>query len=136
MITVQRVPVARVEIDLLTLTMAEGESRALTAVAKDAKTALIQVLPFDVVTHPGHQVTLRAVDARGNRALATVSVTVDAQGRIVNREPLTRAGGAMMRIAPPPAPPAPAAAPPAAGAPAAQPPAFTSMFPPPPNISK
>jgi hypothetical protein len=29
---------------------------------------------------PGqHQVTLRAVDARGNRALATVSVTVDAQ---------------------------------------------------------
>ena len=35
-ITVHRVPVARVEIELQALTMAEGESRTLTAVVKDA----------------------------------------------------------------------------------------------------
>jgi hypothetical protein len=65
---------------------------------------------------------------------ATTAITVDDQGRIASREPITRAGGAMMRIAPPPPPPpaggaAPAAA---AGRPGGPPPAFVSMFPPAP----
>ena len=38
---------------------------------------------------------------------APAAVTVDAQGRIGNREPLTRSGGAMLRIQPPPPPPSP-----------------------------
>lgn len=63
---------------------------------------------------------------------APTAITVDGQGRIANRESLTRAGGAMMRIAPPPPPPAPAGAgrTGGGGGRAAGPaPVFTSMFP-------
>ena len=63
------------------------------------------------------------------------AVTVDTQGRIGGREPLTRPGGAMLRIEPP-APPASAGAGRAGGAPgrgrAAGPATFTSMFAPAP----
>lgn len=67
---------------------------------------------------------------------APVAVTVDDQGRIANREPLTRAGGAMMRIAPPPPPPAPAGAARGGGGggrAAGPAPVFTSMFAPAPS---
>ena len=50
---------------------------------------------------------------------APAAVTVDAQGRIGNREPLTRSGGAMLRIAAASStaePPAVPAAPPGGGA--------------------
>jgi hypothetical protein len=36
---------------------------------------------------------------------STATVTVDAQGRIANREPLLRSGGSQLRFAPPPPPP-------------------------------
>jgi 3-keto-disaccharide hydrolase/VCBS repeat protein/FG-GAP repeat protein len=64
---------------------------------------------------------------------APAAVTVDAQGRIGNREPLTRSGGAMLRIQPPPPPPSPgrAGGPPGGGRAADPAPAFVSMFPPP-----
>jgi hypothetical protein len=61
---------------------------------------------------------------------APAAVTVDPDGRIGNREPLTRSGGAMLRIQPPPPPPGPGRA---GGAPGGRaggpPPAFVSMFP-------
>ena len=64
---------------------------------------------------------------------APAAVTVDAQGRIGNREPLTRSGGAMLRIQPPPPPPSPgrAGGAPGGGRAAGPAPAFVSMFPPP-----
>ena len=63
---------------------------------------------------------------------APAAVTVDAQGRIGNREPLTRSGGAMLRIQPPPPPPSPSAGgAPGVGRAAGPTPAFVSMFPPP-----
>jgi len=62
---------------------------------------------------------------------ATAAVTVDAQGRIGAREPLTRPGGAMLRIQPPPPPSAGRAGGAPGGGRAAGPaPAFVSMFPP------
>src|SRR5207249_8374013 len=63
---------------------------------------------------------------------APAAVTVDAQGRIGAREPLTRPGGAMLRIQPPPPPPSAgrAGGAPGGGRAAGPPPAFVSMFPP------
>jgi len=79
---------------------------------------------------------------------ATAAVTVDAQGKITNREPLARSAGSMARFAPPLPPPSAA---PAAGAGggggrgaaggrgggrgAGGPSGFTSMFTPPPDSS-
>jgi hypothetical protein len=62
---------------------------------------------------------------------APAAVTVDSQGRIGNREPLTRPGGAMLRIQPPPPPPGPgrAGGAPGGGRAAGPAPAFESMFP-------
>ena len=62
---------------------------------------------------------------------APAAVTVDAQGRIGNREPLTRSGGSMLRIQPPPSPPGagPAGGAPGGGRAAGPAPAFVSMFP-------
>jgi hypothetical protein len=59
------------------------------------------------------------------------AVTVDAQGRIGNREPLTRSGGAMLRIQPPPPPPSAgrAGGAPAGGRAGGPAPTFVSMFP-------
>ena len=63
---------------------------------------------------------------------APAAVTVDAQGRIGSREPLTRSGGAMLRIQPPPPPPSAgrAGGAPGGGRAAGPAPAFVSMFPP------
>jgi hypothetical protein len=63
---------------------------------------------------------------------APAAVTVDAQGRIGAREPLTRPGGAMLRIQPPPPPPSAgrAGGAPGGGRTAGPAPAFVSMFPP------
>ena len=79
---------------------------------------------------------------------ATAAVTVDAQGKVTNREPLARSAGSMARFAPPLPPPSAA---PAAGAGggggrgaaggrgggrgAGGPSGFTSMFTPPPDSS-
>jgi 3-keto-disaccharide hydrolase/FG-GAP-like repeat/FG-GAP repeat len=62
---------------------------------------------------------------------APAAVTVDAQGRIGNREPLTRSGGAMLRIQPPPPPPSAgrAGGAPAGGRAGGPAPTFVSMFP-------
>jgi hypothetical protein len=63
---------------------------------------------------------------------APAAVTVDAQGRIGAREPLTRPGGAMLRVQPPPPPPSASRAggAPGGGRAAGPAPAFVSMFPP------
>jgi 3-keto-disaccharide hydrolase/FG-GAP-like repeat/FG-GAP repeat len=63
---------------------------------------------------------------------APAAVTVDPQGRIGGREPLTRGGGAMLRIQPPPPPPSAGRAgggAPGGGRAAGPAPAFVSMFP-------
>jgi 3-keto-disaccharide hydrolase/FG-GAP-like repeat/FG-GAP repeat len=62
---------------------------------------------------------------------APAAVTVDPEGRIGNREPLTRSGGGMLRIQPPPPPPGPgrAGGAPGGGRAGGPPPAFVSMFP-------
>lgn len=64
------------------------------------------------------------------------AVTIDAQGRIGNREPLTRPGGAMLRIQPPPPPPGQgrAGGAPGGGRGAGAGTTFVSMFPPAPSI--
>jgi hypothetical protein len=75
---------------------------------------------------------------------STAALTVDAQGKITSREPLTRSGGSMARFAPPPPPPG--AAQPGGGAgrgagrggPGGRgggPSGFVSMFPAPPDPS-
>ena len=73
---------------------------------------------------------------------STAAVTVDAQGKITNREPLTRSGGSMARFAPPPPPPSAAQAGGGRGAgrggPGGRgggPSGFVSMFPAPPDSS-
>jgi hypothetical protein len=68
---------------------------------------------------------------------ALAAVTVDAQGRIVNREPLTRAGGSMLRIQPPAPPPGEGRAGGGGGRGRAggPPSGFTSMFPAPPSTA-
>jgi hypothetical protein len=68
---------------------------------------------------------------------APAAVTVDAQGRIGAREPLTRPGGAMLRVQPPPPPPGAgrAGGAPGGGRAGGQGPAFVSMFPPRPSTA-
>jgi hypothetical protein len=68
---------------------------------------------------------------------APAAVTVDAQGRIGGRQPLTRPGGAMLRIQPPPPPPTEGRAGGAPGGGRAAGPAstFVSMFPPAPSTA-
>src|SRR5580765_166368 len=70
----------------------------------------------------------------GGDAPAPAAVTVDAQGHIGGREPLTRPGGAMIRIQPPPPPQSAGRGDGAAGGGrgrgAGQPSTFVSMFPP------
>ena len=80
---------------------------------------------------------IKGFTPRCRRRAVAAAVTVDAQGRIANREPLTRGGGGQARFAPPPPPPCAAggrdrwaaAAAVAAAAAASGPGAFVSMFP-------
>jgi 3-keto-disaccharide hydrolase/VCBS repeat protein/FG-GAP repeat protein len=72
----------------------------------------------------------------GGESPAPAAITVDAQGRIGAREPLTRPGGAMLRIQPPPAPGAGrAGGAPGGGRGAGLGPTFVSMFPPRPSTA-
>ena len=79
-ITVTRVPVARVDITPATLSLVEGETGALTAVAKDANGA---VLGDRVVTWRSNDVTIAPIYANG-QILAirpgTVTITAESEG--------------------------------------------------------
>lgn len=80
-ITVQRVPVARVEIALLTLTMAEGESRALTAVAKDANG---NVLDGRTIAWRSSDITVATITTAGQvTALRKGAATITAESEEV-----------------------------------------------------
>ena len=61
-ITVQRVPVARVDVDVQSLTMVEGETRWLTAVAKDANG---NVLGDRAITWRSSDITVATITTTG-----------------------------------------------------------------------
>ena len=85
-ITVTRVPVARVDITPATLSLVEGETGALTAVAKDANGA---VLGDRVVTWRSNDVTIAPIYANG-QILAirpgTVTITAESEGKTATLE--------------------------------------------------
>lgn len=76
-ITVQRVPVARLDIDLANLTMTEGQSRALAAVAKDANGV---VLNDRVITWRSSDITIATITTTGQlTALRVGAATITAE---------------------------------------------------------
>ena len=72
-ITVQRVPVDRVDIEVPTLTIAEGESRALTAVAKDANG---NVLNDRAITWRSSDITVAAITTTGQLTALRVGAAI------------------------------------------------------------
>jgi len=79
-ITVQRVPVARVDINAQNLTLAEGETRALTAVAKDANG---NVLNDREITWRSSDITVATITTAGQLTalrIGAVTITAESEG--------------------------------------------------------
>jgi Tol biopolymer transport system component len=96
-ITVHRVPVARVDLDLQDLTMAEGESRSLTAVAKDANG---NVLADRAITWRSSDNTIATITTVGQLTalgVGTATIAAESEG-VVAMLAVTVAGAPVANV--------------------------------------